>query len=399
MRVLIVNRWSDDFADYGRYLDHSVHDVGYVTVAEHRPMLPHTTAHAETVADPGDADEVVAAARRCRLALGGIDAVLALSEFDLLTAARIREELDIPGADTSAVLRYRDKTVMKAAVAEAGLRIPAYRAVATAAEAARFVQEHPGPVMLKPRTGAASSGCVLLEPGADPLRELAGLDFADYEAEEFVTGPIWHVDGLLRDGVPVFGLASRYLNTCYDFGRGTPLGSVVQQGPGADRMLDFALRSLDALGLRTGAFHLEAIEHANGPVFLEVGARVGGGEIPFVCRDVYGVDLVGDWIRLELGEQPQTLPARTGEFGGFLMLPEPVGRQLLQRPSLVGTVPGLYAEQLPEPGHVFTGDGGYDTILGRFRYRGPSPQAVEAAILATLDQYQCTFQTPLDAAA
>lgn len=399
MRVLIVNRWSDDFADYGRYLDHRVHQVGYVTVADHRPMLPETTVHAETVADAGDADEVVAAARRCRLALGGIDVVLALSEFDLLTAARIREELDVPGADTAAVLRFRDKTVMKAAVAEAGLRIPAFRAVGTAEEAAAFVREHPGPVMLKPRAGAASSGCVRLDPGTDPLRELAGLDLADYEAEEFVTGPIWHVDGLLQDGVPVFGLASRYLNTCFDFGRGTPLGSVVQQGPDADRMLDFALRSLDALGLRTGAFHLEAIEQPDGPVFLEVGARVGGGEIPFVCRDVYGVDLVGDWIRLELGEQPQTLPARTGEYGGFLMLPEPVGARLRERPSLVGTVPGLYAEELPDPGHLFTGDGGYDTILGRFRYRGGSPRAVEAAILATLDQYRCTFEAPVEAAA
>lgn len=137
------------------------------------------------------------------------------------------------------------------------------------------------------------------------------------------------------------------------------------------------------------------------PSTRTVGARVGGGEIPFVCRDVYGVDLVGDWIRLELGEQPQTLPARTREYGGFLMLPEPVGARLLQRPSLVGAIPGLYAEELPDPGHLFTGDGGYDTILGRFRfrYRCASPGAVEAAILATLDQYRCTFEVPVGAAA
>ena len=394
MRVLIINRWSDDFADYGRYLDHEAHQVTYVTVAGHRPLIPAAAGHVEVVADPADAEAVVAAARRCHLAAGGTDLVLALSEFDLLVAARVREELGVPGADSAAVLRFRDKTVMKAAVADAGIRIPAYRTVDTAEEAARFASGHQGPVMLKPRTGAASSGCILLAPGADAVGELAGHDLTGYEAEEFVDGPIWHVDGLLRNGAPVFALASRYLNTCFDFGRGTPLGSVVQHGPEADRMLEFALRSLQALGLETGAFHLEAIQHADGPVFLEVGARVGGGEIPFVCRDVYGVDLIGDWIRLELGEQPLTVPAAAVEHGGFLMLPEPVGMQLLDRPSLVGTVPGLYAEVLPDPGHVFTGEGGYDEILGRFRFRADTADAVETAILATIDRYRYTATRP-----
>ncbi|RAG84067.1 biotin carboxylase [Streptacidiphilus pinicola] len=401
MRVLVINRWSDDFADYGSYLDHQAHQVAYVTVAGHRPLLPAATAHAEVVADPSDVGEVTAAALRCHLALGGTDVVLALSEFDLLTAARVREQLGVPGADTEAVLRFRDKTVMKQAVAAAGLRVPQFRAIGSAEDAAAFAAAHGGgPVMLKPRTGAASSGCVLLRPGQDARHELAGRDLTGYEAEEFVEGPIWHVDGLLADGELRFGLASRYLNTCFDFGLGTPLGSVVQQGPAAETMLDFALRSLAALGLRTGAFHLEVIEHADGPVFLEVGARVGGGEIPFVCRDVYGVDLVGDWVRLELSEQPRTLPAgetSEGAHGGFLMLPEPVGQRLVERPSLVGVVPGLYAEELPEPGHVFTGHGGYDEILGRFRYRADSPAAVEAAIRATLDRYRCTLEPAVPA--
>ncbi|MFH7597086.1 biotin carboxylase [Streptomyces racemochromogenes] len=395
MRVLIINRWSDDFADYGSYVDHTAHQVAYVTVAGHRPLLPGGTAHAEVVADPSDADAVTAAALRCHLALGGTDVVLALSEFDLLTAARVREELGVPGPGTDTALRFRDKTVMKAAIAEAGLRIPRFRTVTTPAEAAAFAAAHPGPVMLKPRTGAASAGCVLLEEGLGEravLARLEGLDLSGYEAEEFVQGPIWHVDGLLREGEPLFALASRYLNTCFEFGNGSPLGSAVQQGPLADRISDFALDSLRALGLRTGAFHLEVIEHRDGPVFLEVGARVGGGEIPFVCRDVYGVDLVGDWIRLELGEAPLTVPAAGSECGGFLMVPEPVGMRLLARPELRGTVAGLYAEILPEPGRVFTGDGGYDEILGRFRFRAASPQAVEAAIRSAIDQYRCELE-------
>lgn len=44
----------------------------------------------------------------------------------------------------------------------------------------------------------------------------------------------------------------------------------------------------------------------------------------------------------------------------------------------------LYASVVPDIGHLFDGHGGYDTILGRFRYRGESEAQIEAAIMETL---------------
>jgi predicted ATP-grasp superfamily ATP-dependent carboligase len=399
MRILIINRWDDEFADYGRYVDHSAHQVAYVTIAAHRPMIPAGVRHVEIVADPADADAVVAAARRCRDAVGTPDMILALSEFDLLTAARTREELSVPGPGMEAALLVRDKVRMKQAVARAGIRVPVSQPVGTVREVAAFAREHGTPLVVKPRAGAASVGCLVLDGDPDGNQDLAALDLSDYEAEEFLAGPIWHVDGLMQEGKPAFAVSSRYINTCYEFTRGHPLGSVVQSGPLADQVKDFAIRCLEALDVRSGAFHLEVIEHSSGLVFLEVGARVGGGEIPFTTYEVYGVDLIGDWIRLTLGEEPRTVPtAQFGEHAGFLMLPEPIGLRLGARPSMVGRIPGLYREILPEPGHVFDGSGGYDKILGRFRYRGSTAETVERAIDATLAGYAYVLQDPGGAA-
>lgn len=399
MRVLIVNRWGDDFADYGRYVDHDDHVVAYVTVPPHVPAVPAGTVHVEVVDDMTDADRVLAAAERCRAAVREFDKVLALSEFDLLTAARVREALGVPGADTAATMRFRDKPTMKDVLAAAGVRVPRFRVVRDVDDVAAFRRELNGAaVVVKPRTGAASIGTVVLPAGASPHKALAGVDLDGFQVEEYLDGPIWHVDGLLRAGDLLCVRASRYVNTCYDFACGLPLGSVVQSGRDADDVVAFADRSLRALGIGDGAFHLEIIESPAGLAFLEVGARVGGGEIPFVFRDVYGVDLVGDWIRIELAEEPRTVPGQdAGEHAGFLMIPEVVGQRLVARRSMVGVVPGLYAEVLPPVGHVFDGHGGYETLLGRFRYRAPTPDAVEAAIHRTLSLYEYAL-APADAA-
>lgn len=389
MHLLILNRYSDEFADYGRYIDHEEHTVSYVTVADHVPMIPERRGQVEVVGSLTDAADVLRAAGRCHRAAGSFDAVLAMSEFDLLTAAATREEFGVPGPDTHSTLRFRDKAVMKEAVTKAGLRVPRFEPVLSPADVAAFARRCPGAVVVKPRAGAASAGVTVIPAGAPLPREQDLFPSeGEYEAEEFLNGPIWHVDGIRYQGATTCRFASRYLGTCHGFALGRPLGSVLHRGEEAEAIADFADACLDALGLTDGAFHLEVIQHRDGPVFLEVGARIGGGEIPFVIHEVYGLDLFQEWVRVLLGASPSGSTASDStEHVGFLMLPEPVGHTLVSRTGLVGRIPHLYAEELPSPGHRFDGSGGYEHILGRFRYRAASAPLIERAIEETLAAY------------
>ncbi|MFJ7625096.1 acetyl-CoA carboxylase biotin carboxylase subunit family protein [Streptomyces sp. NPDC097595] len=390
MHILILNRYSDAFADYARYVDHRAHTVSYVTVSGHVPMIPaHSRGHVEVVDSLTGTETVLRAAGRCHRAAGAFDAVLAMSEFDLLTAAAVREAFAAPGPDIHSTLRFRDKAVMKEAVAKAGLRVPRFEPVRSLADVAAFARTCPGPVVVKPRTGAASAGVTVLPAGAEPAPGLLGPPAEEYEAEEFCAGPIWHIDGLRYRGETTCRFASRYIGTCHGFAQGEPLGSVLHRDGTAERLADFSDDCLDALGLTDGPFHLEAVQHEEGPVFLEVGARVGGGEIPFVLQEVYGLDLFREWVRVLLGARPAgpVAAAAATEHVGFLMLPEPVGHTLVSRTGLVGRIPHLYAEELPDPGHRFDGKGGYEHILGRFRYRAASAESVERAIEDTLTAY------------
>ena len=68
-------------------------------------------------------------------------------------------------------------------------------------------------------------------------------------------------------------------------------------------------------------------------------------------------------------------------------MPEPVGMRVVHVNNPIGQVDGLYAAVLPEIGQVFDGHGGYECILGRFRYKAASESDVGQAIDETLRRY------------
>ena len=402
--LLVLNRYDDEFGEYHRFLPEGGYRLAYLATADALEPLDQATA-VETVVVPDFAYETLLPhVRRIAETHGPLAGIVGVSEFDLVTAARLREKLGVPGWRSAYVNRFRDKTVMKSWIRRAGVRAPGYLELTARTGAEQIVRRLPLPLILKPRDGAASRGVVLVRTEqelAAALRELAVEIAADgYEAEEYVEGPIFHVDGIRREGRFHFATVSEYVNTCLDFANGVPLGSVLlDPGPLRDELAGFALDCLDALELWDGPFHLELIlDSAGEPVFLEVGLRPGGAGVPFLHRDLYGVDLFLEAFRATVGLEPlcaENVLPREGGSGGWLVFPEPGSRPVRVRScaSLVGVVPEVYREALPEPGHVFDGEGGYDHAGGRVLLRGPDQAAVRRAVLEAVNRYRLVLDT------
>ena len=156
-------------------------------------------------------------------------------------------------------------------------------------------------------------------------------------------------------------------------------------------------RFLGAFGVDSLVFHLElflAQEAGEEPTctFLEVGARVGGAEIPFLWRDVHGYDLMAAAMRIQLGEPVEPPAVGDGdELAGWLLAPAPARRPCLisDVTPMVGREPGPYAEDLPRVGDVVPlADAYYEHVGGRFRFRGPTSGDVEKAILLTAADFR-----------
>lgn len=391
--LLIINRWDDEFSRYDRYVDHHEHQVAYIASPAGSRSLRRDLARAiEVVEDLTDREAVVSAARRIARQLGPVARVLALSEFDLEVGARVREALEVPGASPAMVRRYKDKVLMKQAVEAAGLRVPRYVPLEERSSAAALVAELGLPLILKPRVGASSRGVVRIDAVDQLAAALRAVDRLDHECERFIEGPIFHVDGLAQGGALQFVTASRYINTCLAFNQCVPLGSVMIDDAALEEdLLRFTRAVLEALALRSGAFHLELIQDRRGDLhFLEIGARVGGGEIPFLALALYELDLMNAWVDIELGRDTAYLRSIARDrLGGFLMIPEPrdVPCRLVRASSLAGKVEHLIGESLPAVGHVFDGHGGYEHISGRFLFCGPSSRSIEAAIHSAIRQF------------
>ncbi|WP_051967506.1 ATP-grasp domain-containing protein [Kitasatospora mediocidica] len=392
---LVINRFDDEFGEYHRFVEPGSCRLSYITLACGLPVLDAEGATALVVVPDLDLGTVLPVARRLAELHGGFDAVVGPSEYDVLSTAQLRAELGVPGWTPEFVTPFRDKARMKDLVGAAGVRVPRFCRLDASSTAASLVAEIGLPLVLKPRAGWSARGVVRVTEQVALATALAGLAApgpAGYECEEYVEGEVLHVDGIRREGAFQFVSASAYLNTCLDFTTGTPLGSVLlDRGERLDTVTAFAAAALDALGLETGPFHLELFETPCGElVFLEVGLRPGGADVPFLHRDLFGIDLYAEAFRATVGLPAQRAAEELSGSGGWVAVPEPqpYPSRVLARTSMLDAVAEVYAEVLPEIGAVLDGSGGYEHIGGRFRLRGADHATVRRAALEVMDRYR-----------
>ncbi|MFC0098930.1 acetyl-CoA carboxylase biotin carboxylase subunit family protein [Micromonospora marina] len=391
--VVVLHRWRAGYADYAAYLDHTAHAVTYVSTDVGADAVPAHAREVVVVPATDDLSTVSGAVRGLAGRHGPPVGVVALKEDDLLVAAHLRTEWGCPGPTVDDTRRFRDKVVMCRAVAAAGVDVPAFAAVDSAGDVHDFATTHGYPVVLKPRDGSSAAGVRVLDRPADVPREVAGS-----MVQVFSPGVLYHVDGVFDGAAVAACTVSRYLRTCLEFRSGIALGSVEVDDAGFRRRVeDFTGRVLRALSTDPVVFHLELFDEGGRLRFLEVGARTGGAEIPFMWRELRGYDLNHAAFDLALGRRPD-MPAPTadGPVGGFLLVPAPAQRPCRIEAStpMMGSVPELYAEVVLEPGVVLPdADAYFEHVGGRFRFRGDSTAAVSAAVSKVAADYRITGST------
>jgi hypothetical protein len=406
--VIIFHRWRDAFADYRRYLDHDANRVTYLTTPVSRDAVPAGAAEVVVVADTQDGAAVRAALAGPVARHGVPAAVLALQEGDFAVVAQLRAEYGALGRKPADLHRFLHKHAMLDAATATGVEVPAYELVTTSAGLLRFAARAGWPLITKQMYGGASKGVRRVGSWAELPTVSSPL-----LVQQHLPHRVYHVDGIWDGSRLGPWRLSEYLNApgtttygCLPFTDGEPVGSVEVDDPVRLRVVrEFLDRLIPGMSAAPWIFHLEVFltdDPVPRCVFLEVGARPGGADVPFVWRELHGIDLM-EWefaMQCEVAPAVRALPERP-EVGGWLLVPLTAPRpcRIEASHSMLGTVPALYAEAVPPAGTVIpASDASYELVGGRFRFRGAATAEVAAQIRATARDYR-VHCAPLSAAA
>lgn len=254
-----------------------------------------------------------------------LDLIVALDDFDVETAAGLREHLRIPGMGETTARYFRDKLAMRQRAREAGVPVPAFSPVVNHAAAAEFMRTVPGPWLLKPRLSASALGIKKIAHADDlwPALDALGDQQSYYLLETFVPGDVYHVDSLVSKKKVIFAIASRYGAPPLAVMHGGGIFSTVicKHGSAEERALIAANAVvLKAMGHVRGVSHTEFIRGADGKFyFLETSARVGGANIMDLIECATGLNLWREWARLELRGDAYRVPKHRKDYAGLLV--------------------------------------------------------------------------------
>ncbi len=286
-------------------------------------------------------DRLVATLRDARVRV-----VLAGTESGVLLADRLAHRLDLPFRNdiTSSVSR-RDKFEMQERLREAGLASIPQARVETVRELESWLdRDGTYPVVVKPLRSAGTDGvhvCHTREQAVEAAAEVLGRAdmFGNVNqavlCQSFLVGDEYVMNGVACAGEYVFteGWRSnkvdnngfRVYDTQYLF---------CAEDSGFGPMSDYVSRVCRALGITNGPFHAEVMLTADGPILIEIGARIAGGADPYVIETCLGLSQVKCLVDASLQPEsflrsrasaPRATPARRA---AYVFLVAPVGGEV-----------------------------------------------------------------------
>ena len=301
----------------------------HVVVSDGNPDAPaFALADDCIVVSTYDVESTVEAARRYHRTVRPIDGVICIASDVPLTVASVAAELGLPGISIETACLAADKLAMKHCFAAAGVPIPWFSPVDSAADLRAIAAERGLPLVVKPVDSRGARGVLKLTAVRLRLRQSSAvpspkadvdLDWAFRYAqqfspssrvmvEEYLTGPQISTESVLLNGV---GYTPGFSDRNYEYlDRFAPY--VIENGgqqPSAlsredqKAVAQLAEQAGRALGIMTGIAKGDMVLTSEGPKVIEIAARLSGG---WFCTDQIpigtGVDLVGVAIRLALGE-------------------------------------------------------------------------------------------------
>jgi biotin carboxylase len=257
-----------------------------------------------------------------------VDQIVPLDDYDVLTAAELREHFRLPGLGVTHGRYFRDKLAMRTQARRIGLPVPEFTPIFNYDQLRAFMDRVAPPWVMKPRAEAGAMGIKKVYSAEEVWRWLDRLGDGQsyFLLEQFVPGRVYHVDSIVSEGEVVLATPHEYaqppLNVAHEGGVFVTR-TMRRDSPDAQAILALNGQMIAGFGMARGVAHTEFIRAEDGRFyFLETAARVGGANIEELVAAAVGVNLWAEWARLETAYafgEPYPIPADKGEYAGVLI--------------------------------------------------------------------------------
>jgi biotin carboxylase len=298
-----------------------------VTALEHANWPRESIDELFYMPDSSKTDEVIRGVSylaRTRI----IDCIVALDDYDVWTAASLREHLRVPGMGDTTVRYFRDKLAMRLRASEYSIPVPGFVHVLNHDKIREYMARIPPPWVLKPRSEASTIGIAKINTPEEfwSRIETLGDKQSFYLLERYIPGEVYHVDSLIVDREVVFAEAHQYgkppLNVYHEGGIFTTR-TIPRATQEESTLKELNQQVISALGMMRGVTHTEFIKgHDDGRFyFLETAARIGGANIAELVETATGINLWREWAKIELTSQDSAyqLPASQQNYAGVIV--------------------------------------------------------------------------------
>ncbi|KAB0569729.1 ATP-grasp domain-containing protein [Pseudomonas palleroniana] len=236
------------------------------------------------------------------------DIILAGSENGVALAERLSQRHGLAGNDPAHSGLRRHKDAMHRALAQAGLAaIPTCVLDGLSAALSLLPCWEAYPCVFKPQSSAGGEGVVFCRNRIELEQAFLGADWGGFSStwsnndcfvlQPFITGKEYVVDMVAQAGKYVVSSVCRYIR-CDELGIDScPFVKkfTFLLDPNCERLralVAYAQQAACALGIHTGAIHMELLDSPAGPVMIEVGARLHGTITPALFEHCYDPHLL-----------------------------------------------------------------------------------------------------------
>lgn len=264
------------------------------------------------------------------LTAANIIKIAALNEEDLLLASALREHFKLDGMNYAQTMCFRDKVKMKQTAEANGVVVPFFAAVDNFLDIYNFLDKYGYNAILKPRDSHSSQGLYFIKSKQDAeqivqAKAVAG-GFSGMIIETIVDGPMFQVDGLIKNGELDLAWPSVSINQWSDINSGTIVGRHFIDPKNAllASLQTYTQKVIQAFPMpKNGVFQVEFFKDSQTGefIFCEIAARVCGARGREAWQQSFNIDLTKESIlqQLELPSGQEYLKTPPNLAGYFLL--------------------------------------------------------------------------------